>query len=109
MDECFETFQQVYDEQFQTKYGFWRPVVERSVAAFLKCGDLEEGYQREHDMLIRISLQHGLTPGRAHVLDQFGVVFQKLFGKLRFVFCSPIDLVVMVFVVSQRCVDPVVA
>jgi hypothetical protein len=25
MDQHFETFQQVYDERFQTKYGFWRP------------------------------------------------------------------------------------
>ncbi|MCY2987137.1 MAG: transposase zinc-binding domain-containing protein [Planctomycetota bacterium] len=46
IDEHFETFQQVYDERFQAKYGFWRPVVERSVAAFLKCGDLHEGFAR---------------------------------------------------------------
>ena len=44
MDQHFETFQQVYDERFQAKYGYWRPVVERSVAAFLKCGDLHEGF-----------------------------------------------------------------
>ena len=41
MDQHFETFQRVYDERFQAKYGFWRPLVERSVAAFLKCGDLQ--------------------------------------------------------------------
>ncbi len=35
LDQHFETFQQVYDERFQAKYGFWRPVVERSVTAFL--------------------------------------------------------------------------
>ena len=46
MDEHFETFQQVYDERFAVKYGYWRPVVERSVAAFLKCGDLQEGFAR---------------------------------------------------------------
>jgi len=27
MDQHFETFQQVYDERFQAKYGFWRPLV----------------------------------------------------------------------------------
>ena len=29
LDQHFETFQQVYDERFAAKYGFWRPVVER--------------------------------------------------------------------------------
>ena len=40
IDEHYETFQQVYDERFQAKYGFWRPVIHRSVAAFLKPGHL---------------------------------------------------------------------
>jgi len=44
LDQHFETFQQVYDERFAAKYGFWRPIVERSVKAFLKCGDLHEGW-----------------------------------------------------------------
>jgi hypothetical protein len=26
MDEHFDSFRQVYDERYQTKYGFWRPV-----------------------------------------------------------------------------------
>ena len=38
IDEYFDSFQQVYDERFQDKYGFWRPVIDRSVEAFLKCG-----------------------------------------------------------------------
>ena len=46
MDRHFETFQQVYDEQFQPKYGFWRAVIERSVTAFLQCGDLHAGFAR---------------------------------------------------------------
>ncbi|MFV1967669.1 MAG: transposase zinc-binding domain-containing protein [Pirellulaceae bacterium] len=48
MDPFFETFQQVYDARFQAKYGYcyWRPVIERSVQAFLKCGDLQEGFAR---------------------------------------------------------------
>ncbi len=46
MDEHFATFQQVYDDRYQAKYGFWRPVVEHSVTAFLKCGDLHEGFAR---------------------------------------------------------------
>jgi hypothetical protein len=44
IDQHFETFRQVYNERFQAKYGFWRPVVDRSVSVFLKCGDLGRAY-----------------------------------------------------------------
>jgi hypothetical protein len=58
LDQHFETFQQVYDERFAAKYGFWRPIVERSVNAFLKCGDLHQGFARVrcpdcHHQLVR--------------------------------------------------------
>ena len=46
MDRHFDTFQRVYDERFQAKYGYWRPIIERSVRAFLRCGDLHEGFAR---------------------------------------------------------------
>ena len=48
MDQHFPTFQQIYDERYQAKYGFWRPVIDRSVTAFLKCGDLHQGFARVH-------------------------------------------------------------
>ena len=32
LDGHFATFREVYDERFQAKYGFWRPVVDRSVS-----------------------------------------------------------------------------
>jgi len=60
-DRHFETFQQVYDERFQGKYGFWRAVVARSVTAFLRCGDLAEGFARvrcpdcRHEMFVAFS------------------------------------------------------
>ena len=31
LDEHFDSFRQVYDEQFQAKYGFWRPVVDQAL------------------------------------------------------------------------------
>jgi hypothetical protein len=51
LDQHFETFQQVYDERFAAPYGGVpargsRPVVEHSVKAFLKCGDLHQGFAR---------------------------------------------------------------
>ena len=61
IDRHFASFQQVYDERFAAKYGFWRPVVERSVTAFLKCGDLHEGFARvrcpdcRHEMFVAFS------------------------------------------------------
>jgi len=72
IDQHFETFQQVYDEPFQAKYGFWRPVVERSVNAFLKCGDLQEGFARvrcpdcHHEMFVAFSCKQRCTCPSCH-------------------------------------------
>lgn len=61
IDQHFDSFRQVYDERFQAKYGFWRPVVDRSVTAFLACGDLAEGFARvrcpdcHHEMFVAYS------------------------------------------------------
>jgi len=72
MDEHFGSFRHVYDERFQAKYGFWRPVVDRSVAAFLKCGDLEEGFARvrcpdcHHEMFVAFSCKQRCTCPSCH-------------------------------------------
>jgi len=72
MDQHFATFQQVYDERFQARYGFWRPLVERSVAAFLKCGDLHEGVARVrcpdclHEMFVAYSCKQRCTCPSCH-------------------------------------------
>jgi hypothetical protein len=39
----FDEFERVYPEKFQTKYGYWRPIIRTSIDKFLKCGDLKEG------------------------------------------------------------------
>ena len=72
LDEHFDSFQQVYDEQYQAKYGFWRPIVEQSVAAFLKCGDLQEGFARvrcsdcKHEMFVAFSCKQRCTCPSCH-------------------------------------------
>ena len=72
MDQHFETFRQVYAERYQDKYGFWRPVVDRSVTAFLKCGDLEEGFARvrcpdcHHEMFVAYSCKQRCTCPSCH-------------------------------------------
>ena len=61
IDRHFQSFQQVYDARFAAKYGFWRPIVARSITAFLKCGDLHEGFARvrcpdcRHEMFVAFS------------------------------------------------------
>jgi len=42
----FDEFERLYPERFQKRYGFWRPVIRRSIDKFLKCGDLREGFAR---------------------------------------------------------------
>jgi ribosomal protein S27E len=72
IDQYFDSFHQVYDERFQAKYGFWRPVIERSVAAFLKCGDLQEGFARvrctscKHEMFVAYSCKQRCTCPSCH-------------------------------------------
>jgi len=72
LDQHFDAFQQVYDERFAARYGFWRPVVERSVTAFLKCGDLHEGFARvrcpdcHHEMFVAFSCKQRCTCPSCH-------------------------------------------
>jgi hypothetical protein len=44
--DYFDEFEQVYPEQFQQQYGYWRPVIRESIDKFIKCGDLKEGFAR---------------------------------------------------------------
>ena len=46
LDGYFRQFELVYDERYQKRYGFWRPVIARSVEKFLACGDLRAGFAR---------------------------------------------------------------
>lgn len=46
VQERFDQFAQVYPQQYQERYGFWRPVIRSSIDKFIKCGDLKEGFAR---------------------------------------------------------------
>ena len=46
LDGYFRKFEQVYDERYQNRYGFWRPVISGTVEKLLACGDLREGVAR---------------------------------------------------------------
>ena len=38
-EDYFETFVQIYDDQFSWQYGFWRHYVEQEIYRYLDCGD----------------------------------------------------------------------
>ena len=42
----FVEFEEDYDELFQKKYGFFRPVISHVVRKYLECGDLHQGFAR---------------------------------------------------------------
>lgn len=44
--EHFDTFRAVYAERYARKFGHWRPVYDKAVRHFLKCGDLQHGFAR---------------------------------------------------------------
>ena len=72
LDRHFPTFQQVYEDRYQAKYGFWRPIVERSVMAFLACGDLHYGFARvrcgdcHHEMFVAFSCKQRCSCPSCH-------------------------------------------
>lgn len=46
VSKYFDEFERIYSEKYQKTYGFWRPVIRRSIDKFIKCGDLREGFAR---------------------------------------------------------------
>jgi len=52
VEDFFETFIQIYNDQFSRQYGFWRPYVEQVIYVcpsgyrYLDCGDLHNGFAR---------------------------------------------------------------
>ena len=41
---CYQAFEDVYDGKIEKRFGFFRAVIGESVRAFLKCGDLKQGF-----------------------------------------------------------------
>ena len=57
----YDDFEKNYAEKFEKQYGFFRPVVSEVVRAYLRCGDLKEGFARVrcpecgHEYLLSLS------------------------------------------------------
>ncbi len=46
LNRHYEDFEKSYEEKFEKKYGFFRPVIGEVVRAYLRCGDLKDGFAR---------------------------------------------------------------
>lgn len=61
INDHFQEFTTVYDERFQRRWGYWRPVVAEVVEKFLACGILTHGFARvrcgacRHEFLLAFS------------------------------------------------------
>jgi len=44
--EHVDEFRAVYPDRYARKYGHWRPVFDKAVRRFLKCGDIQHGFAR---------------------------------------------------------------
>jgi len=42
----FDDFRSIYAERYARKFGHWRPIFDKAVHQFLKCGDLQHGFAR---------------------------------------------------------------
>ena len=45
-DKHYDNFERNYPEKFEKRYGFFRSVILEVVRAYLRCGDLKEGFAR---------------------------------------------------------------
>jgi hypothetical protein len=80
IDDNFESLEQVYDDRFAKKYGFFRPYVKQVIYRYLDCGILHNGFARVkcgecgHEFLQKI-LQHlGLLDRKVRPPPKTGVL-----------------------------------
>ena len=46
LESLFETVKGAWEDLFQTRYGFWRAILDGVVARYLDCGIFERGFAR---------------------------------------------------------------
>ncbi len=46
VERFYPEFERMYEEHYQDRYGFWRPIIGTPVERFLECGDLKQGFAR---------------------------------------------------------------
>jgi hypothetical protein len=46
VERFYPQLEAVYQERYQKRYGYWRPIIGTVVGKFLDCGDLKRGFAR---------------------------------------------------------------
>jgi hypothetical protein len=46
VEDCFETFVMIYDENLSCQYSFYQPYAEQAIYRYLDCGNLHNGFAR---------------------------------------------------------------
>jgi hypothetical protein len=72
LERHFAEFERVYAERFAPSFGHWRPIVAGTVAKFLRCGDLHEGFARvkcracKHEFFVAFSCKQRCVCASCH-------------------------------------------
>jgi len=87
-DRHYDDFEKNYAEKFEKRYGYFRPVIGEAVRAYLRCGDLKEGFARircpncgnDRNFLVKTLQMHvvSVESGRVEVSEESrpAVLFQ---------------------------------
>jgi len=83
--DYFDHFEVVYAERFNRSHGFFRPVISNVVRAYLKCGDLTQGFARvrcpacHHEYLLAFSCRGRWFCPSCHAkkVAQFGELLRE--------------------------------
>ncbi len=110
LDQHYENFELNYHERFEKEYGFFRSIISEVVHAYLKCGDLKEGFARvqcpdcKHEFLLSFSCRgrwfRSLVPRlpAPHVMRKKLSFLENTFETISFIQC----LIANMFSVSPR-------
>jgi len=64
----FDRFQTVYEERYQSRHGYLRPIIPEVVNKFMDCGDLEHGLPFRFAPLLPYGQPVSLRSARPHPL-----------------------------------------
>ena len=91
----FDEFKRIYPDKYKKTFGFWRPVIRRSIDKFIKCGELREGFTRvkctscDKEMFIPFSCPKRCCCWLITLVPRTTIVqFICLFGTLYILLCT---------------------
>jgi len=103
LERHFAEFERVYAERFAPSFGHWRPIVAGTVAKFLRCGDLHEGFARvkcracKHEFFVAFSCKQRCVCPSCHQKRSL-ILSDRLAAEV----CPPVAHRQFVFTVPKR-------